>query len=152
MSKKEWVMKAIVLILSCFPSMVHWDVGTKWWQLLVLGIVSPNSYRGFRFPVQDSIRLFYEEDKFSRMMPGGKDFVSLATNSRTETSLSNLKKIAPIYVAYKEKYHDHKIGLSNFCKLRPKWCVTILLSGAYSVYSCITIKTPNYFLTVFVLM
>ena len=43
---------------------------------------------------------------------------------------SNLKEL---YVAYKEIYPDRKIGLSNFCKLRPKLSVTVSLSVTHSV-------------------
>ena len=43
------------LILNCFPLMVYRDVGTKWWQLLVPGTVSPNSYQGFKFSLTATI-------------------------------------------------------------------------------------------------
>ena len=71
------------------------------------------------FPVQDSVRLFYEEDEFSRMMPGGKDFLSIGNKFHIQKRmlLSNLKELN---VAYRERYPDHKISLSKFCKLRPK--------------------------------
>ena len=55
MSKKEWVMKMVALILNFFPLMVYWDIGTKWWQLLVPGTVSPNSYQGFKFSLTATI-------------------------------------------------------------------------------------------------
>ena len=55
MSKKEWVIKTVVLILNCFPLMVHWDVWTKWWHLLLAGTVSPNSYQSFRFSLTATI-------------------------------------------------------------------------------------------------
>ena len=55
MPQKEWVMKMVVLILNFFPLMVYWDIGTKWWQLLVPGTVSPKSYQGFRFSLTATI-------------------------------------------------------------------------------------------------
>ena len=55
MSKKEWVMKMVALILNFCPLMVYWDIGTKWWQLLVPGTVSPNSYQGFKFSLTATI-------------------------------------------------------------------------------------------------
>ena len=69
------------------------------------------------------------------MMPGGKDFLSTGNKVHLQKSLllSNLKEL---YVAYKERYPDHKIGLSKFCELRPKWCVTVLSSGTHSVCVC----------------
>ena len=71
------------------------------------------------FPVQDSVRLFYEEDEFSRMIPEGKAFLSIGNKFHIQKRLllSNLKEL---YVAYRERYPDHKISLSKFCKLRPK--------------------------------
>ena len=47
--------------------------------------------------------------------------------------LCNLKEL---YIAYKEKYPQHKVGLSKFCELRTKWCVTVSSSGTHSVCVC----------------
>ena len=55
MSKKKWVMKTVVLILNCFPSMVYWDISRKWWQLLVPGTISPNSCWGSRISLAATI-------------------------------------------------------------------------------------------------
>ena len=65
-------------------------------------------------------------------MPGSKDYVSIARNVHKQKRLllCNLKEL---YCAYTEKYPLHKVGLSKFCKLRPKWCVTVSSSGSHSV-------------------
>ena len=58
------------------------------------------------------------------MMPGMKDFLSIGNKVHIQKRLplSNLKEL---YVVYKERCPDHKIGLSKFCKLCPKWCMTV---------------------------
>ena len=61
--------------------------------------------------------------------------MSIARNVHKQKRLllCNLKEL---YCAYKEKYPHHKVGLSKFCKLRPKWCVTVSSSGSHSVCVC----------------
>ena len=63
--------------------------------------------------VVQSVRLFYENDEFSRQMPGGKNFVSIGKkmHMRKRLLLCNLKEL---YIAYKDKFPMHKIGLSKF--------------------------------------
>ena len=76
-----------------------------------------------------------EDDEFSKMMPGSRDHVSIARNVHKQKRLllCNLKEL---HCAYKEKYPHHKIGLSKFCQLRPKWCITVSSSGSHSVCVC----------------
>ena len=97
----------------------------------------PDSKRGRSLSeeVENSVKLFYEDDEFSRLMPGTKDYVSIARNVHKQKRLllTNLKEL---YCAYKEKYPLHKVGLSKFCQLRPKWCVTVSSSGTHSVCVC----------------
>ena len=38
-----------------------------------------------------------------------------------------------LHVSYKEKYPQHKVGLSIFCELHPKRCATISSPGGHSV-------------------
>ena len=80
------------------------------------------------------------------MKSGGKDLVSIGNNVHEQKRLllSNLKEL---YAAYKKRYPYHKMGLSNFYKLHPKRCVTVL-SGTLLFVFVLTIKTPNYLLTV----
>ena len=68
-------------------------------------------------------------------MPRGKDFVSIGNKVHVQKRLllSNLKEL---YVAYKERYPDHKIGLSKLCEIRPKWCVTVSPSDTHSGCVC----------------
>ena len=50
-------------------------------------------------------------------------------------------KSASYYVIFKnnaflETHLEIKIGLSKFCSLRSKWCITCFSSGTHSVYVC----------------
>ena len=85
--------------------------------------------------VRQSVLLFFEDDEYSRLMPGTKDYVSVGRNVHKQKRLilCNLKEL---YAAYEEKYPQHKIGLSKFCSLRPKWCITVSHSGSHSVCVC----------------
>ena len=88
------------------------------------GILStPESKKGNTISkeVVDLVTEFYCNDEFSRVMPGEKDFVSIARNQHIQKRLilCNLKEL---YVMFKEQHLNVKIGFSNFCSLRPKWC------------------------------
>ncbi|KAG1676395.1 hypothetical protein GQR58_014302 [Nymphon striatum] len=81
------------------------------------------------------VQAFYENDEYSRLMPGKKDFVSIGRNVHQQKRLllCNLKEL---HAAFMEKHPDHKLGFSKFCMLRPKWCVSVGASGTYSVCVC----------------
>ena len=102
------------------------------------GILStPESKKGNTISkeVIDLVTEFYCNDEFSRMMPGKKDFVSLARNQHMQKRLilCNLKEL---YVMFKEQHPNVKIGFSKYCSLRPKWCILVGASGSHSVCVC----------------
>ena len=101
----------------------------------ILALPEPKRGKCLSKEVEDSVKLFYEDDKYLRLMPGAKDYVSVAKNVHQQKRLllCNLKEL---YQSYKEKFSQHKIGLSKFSELRPKWCVTISSSGTHSVCVC----------------
>ena len=78
---------------------------------------------------------FYQDDEFSRSMPGAKDKVSICKNTYKQKRLvlCNLKEL---YCCFKKRYPDVKVGFSKFCTLRPKWCVLAGSSGTHSVCVC----------------
>jgi hypothetical protein len=87
----------------------------------------------------NAVKLFYEEDEFSRMCPGKKDFVSVKSESgrihkQKRLLLTNIKEM---HIEFKKRT-NFKIGLSKFCELRPRWCVTVDNSGMHSVCVCQT--------------
>ena len=62
------------------------------------------------------VKLFYENDEYLWSMPGATDYVSITRNVHQQKHLllCNLKEL---YQSYKEKFSQHKIGLSKFCEL-----------------------------------
>lgn len=81
---------------------------------------------------------FYYDDNNSRVCPGKKDCVSVPTENgrvikQKRLILFNLKEL---YIAFKEQ-NGVKIGLSTFCALRPRECVTVGSKGIHSVCVCI---------------
>ena len=88
--------------------------------------------------VIDLVKLFYESDTSSRMMPGKKDFISVKTDHgrihvQKRLILSNLKEL---YQDFKNKYLTEHIGFSKFAELRPTHCILAGGSGTHSVCVC----------------
>ena len=86
-------------------------------------------------PPQETLGLvqsFYEDDEYSRQMPGKKDYVSIDRNVHKQKQLV-LCNLSELYSVFRDKYPNIKIGFSKFCTLRPKWCVLAGSSGTYSV-------------------
>ena len=55
----------------------------------------------------NSVLEFYQNDEYSRQLPGKKDCVSIGKN---------------VHVS---KHPIRKISFSKFASLRPKWCITV---------------------------
>ena len=89
----------------------------------------------------DLVHAFYEDDEYSRQLPGKKDYVSIqkGVHKQKQLVLCNLHELL---VAFKERNPDVKIGFSKFCTLCPKWCVIAGSSGTHSYVSVLLIKTP----------
>ena len=47
--------------------------------------------------------------------------------------LVNLKEL---YLEFKKRYESIKVGVSKFCALRPRWCITVDSPGMHSVCVC----------------
>ena len=101
----------------------------------ILELPKPKQGKGLSKEVEESIKLFYEDDEFSRLMSGAKDFVSIGKKVHKQKRLL-LYNSKEMYLAYKEKFPDHKVGLSKFCELRPKWCIAVSSAGTHSVCVC----------------
>ena len=100
-------------------------------------LAEPNQIRG-KVLTDSNLTLlnsFYEDDEYSRLMPGKKDFVSIGSKKHVQKRLllCNLKEL---YSAFKQRHADVKIGFSKFCSLRPKWCVLAGAAGTHSVCVC----------------
>lgn len=84
--------------------------------------------------VTDVIK-FYEEDENSRLCPGKKECVSLGNKVYKQKRLI-MYSLNELFVSFKQKYPNHKVGRSAFCSLRPKWCVLPGAAGTHTVCVC----------------
>ena len=88
----------------------------------VSGILSkPSPKRGKKLSPETVALIvqFYEDDEYSRQMPGKKDYVSIAKNEHRQKRLI-LCNLHELYSAFKEKHPNVKVGFSKFAELRPK--------------------------------
>ena len=76
------------------------------------------------------IKSFYEDDEYSKLMPGQKDCVSIARNKHQQKCLL-LTNLSFLYSQFKKRYPKIMIGFSKFCTLWPKWCVLASSSGSH---------------------
>ena len=101
----------------------------------VLAKPSRVSKKGFSEDVVSLVHSFYQDDEFSRLMPGAKDFVSVGykVHEQKRLLLCNLREL---YVEFKNLHSNIKISFSKFCSLQPKWCVLMGSSGSHAVCVC----------------
>jgi len=78
---------------------------------------------------------FYQDDEYSRVMPGKKDSISIGQKVHRQKRLI-LCNLHELYAEFKKVNPGLKVGFSKFCSLRPKWCVTVSSSGAHSICVC----------------
>ena len=102
-------------------------------------LAKPALKKGKTLPQEtlDLVPSFYEDDEYSRQMPGKKDYVSIGRNVLKQKRLV-LRNLSELYSAFRDKYPNIKIELSKFCTLRPKWCVLPGSSGTHSACVCST--------------
>lgn len=88
--------------------------------------------------VVQAVQLFYREDDISRMMPGAKDFVSVREDGKRVHKQRRLilMNLNELHALFKQRFPDFSVGLSKFCELRPKECVTVGARGTHSVCVC----------------
>ena len=98
----------------------------------ILAMPPPKKGKSLDEVIIKNVPLFFKDDKFSRLMSGKKDFVSIGRNIHKQKRLF-LCNLNELYTAFKEKHPQHKSGLSKFCSLRPKSCVIVSSSGTHSV-------------------
>ena len=98
----------------------------------VLEIPDPQKGKSLSSEIEESVLQFYEDDEYSRMMPGAKDCFCRKKTFMCKNGFYCVN-LDEFYVTYKQKYPTHKIQLSKFSSLRPKWCVTVSSTGTHSV-------------------
>lgn len=85
------------------------------------------------------VEQFYCDDRFSRLMPGMHDKVSMRNGEYKQKRLV-LCNLIELYAEFKKQHPDiaKNIGKSVFISLRPKWCVLAGSSGTHNVCVCVT--------------
>ena len=78
---------------------------------------------------------FYEDGKYSRIMPDSKNYVSVGKKQHMQERLL-LVNLKELYISFLKEHAEIKIGFSKFCQLRPKRCVLMGASGNYCVSFC----------------
>ena len=102
----------------------------------ILGMPDQYHGHGLSDDVKNIVKLFYQQDEYSRTMPGKKDFVSIKRNVHMQKRLL-LCNVNELFAQFKEEHPNIKICRSSFASLRPKWCVTVDTTGSHSVCVCI---------------
>ena len=100
----------------------------------ILAESEPKAGKSLLSSTVDLVLNFYEDDEYSHMMPGKKDYISIKGEQRQKRLL--LCNLRELYAEFKGKYPDILIGFSKFASLRPKWCVSVGASGTHSVCVC----------------
>ena len=104
----------------------------------ILPDLAPKKGRQLGQATVDKVIAIYVSDEFSRMCPGQKEYVTIRVDGQKiqkqkRLLLINLKEM---YEQFKMRESQEKIGISKFCELRPRWCVTVGSRGSHSVCVC----------------
>ena len=85
-----------------------------------------------------TVHEFYESDEYSRLCPRKKDCLSVKVNNVKVTKQKRLIlcNLNELFVEFKAKNPNCKIGRSKFIELRPKWCIIAGSSGTHTVCVC----------------
>jgi hypothetical protein len=102
----------------------------------ILSIPSNKIGRKLLTTTTDLLLQFYEDDEYSRMMPGRKDYVSVGKGIHKQKRLL-LCNLRELYSEFKVVHPEINVGFSMFCSLRPKWCVSVGAAGTHSVCVCV---------------
>ena len=102
----------------------------------ILGIHRRVRKEGISEDTKAKVLAIYEDDEYSRQMPGTSDKVSIAKKVY-KTKRLLLCTVPELYATFQGLYPDNKIGLTRFYQLRPKWVVTPGASGTHKVCVCV---------------
>ena len=86
--------------------------------------------------VKNNVKLYYENNEFTRIMPGRKDKVSTVWGKESQQKRLILCTVKDLLANYRKDFPDHKIEWATFAALRPKWCVLPGSSGTHNVCVC----------------
>ena len=81
------------------------------------------------------MQAFYQDDEYTRLMPGRKDYVNIKLNIHQQKRLI-LCNLNELFRTFREKNPTVSLGFSKFCSLRPKWCVLAGSAGTHAICVC----------------
>lgn len=85
------------------------------------------------------VKAFYTDDEISATMPGKKDVLVTKDDDGNRVELRKrllLGTLRELYVSFKEKYANLKVGFSKFASLKPRECVFVKSCGTHTVCVC----------------
>ena len=98
--------------------------------------------------VLNLVKQFYEDNEYSRMCPGAKEYKSVTIDGVKKKKQKRLLlvNIKELYVEFRKKYMNNSegndnpkihIGLSKIFSLRPKWVVTANDIVVWIMFVCV---------------
>ena len=112
----------------------------------ILAERSPRVGRQLLKEIEEKVIAFYQEDEYSRILPGKKDFKFVKGPDGKRQHVQKrllLLNLNELYQKYKARYPNDKIGLSKFCALRPPYYITVGSRDTHSVHNSSKCKTHN---------
>lgn len=101
----------------------------------ILALPEPRKGQLLQVDTINKVIEFYENDEYSRIMPGMHDKISISRNVYKQKRLI-MGNLNELYSAFKLENPNIKVGISKFCMLRPKWCVLAGSAGTHSICVC----------------
>lgn len=104
----------------------------------VLATTTAKAGKSLPETVTKVVNEFYNNDLYSRLMPGKKDYVSVKVNGKRTKMQKRLLlfDLNELYDLFKKTERSINVGFSTFAKLRPKHCLLVGASGTHSVCVC----------------
>ena len=100
----------------------------------ILADPAPNYSKPVSDEVKRLVKDFFEDDRYSRLMPGRKDCVSIG-GGEFEQKRMLLCTLKELYKEFRD-IHPNVVGFSLFCSLKPKSIVFAGSSGTHNVCVC----------------
>ena len=102
----------------------------------ILSLPDPKQRKELSSTTSQLVNSFYHNEELTREMPRKNDYVSIGSYQHKQKHLI-LCSLNVLFVAFKVKHPEIKLGFSKFCSLRPKWCILAGAAGFHSVYVCV---------------
>ena len=133
---KIWTQKEIIGFFDCTKYAVRKSVNLSDSEG-ILATPKRKLRSGITDTTKSKVIMMYNDDEYSRIMPGAKDKVSLGKKTYAQKRLI-LCTLKELFHFFRTEYSnpDDKIGLTKFCTLRPKYCVLPGSSGTHNVCVC----------------